>query len=320
MRELPELKLARRVIQRHSLEPPVPIESLIEKYASLERHRIPFEGVDGLTLNLKRPGYRPTVIVNIGRPATRVRFTLAHELGHIIIPWHLGSIVDVTSRRLDENDVYSSIEAEANRFASELLMPTAWIRTLLTTYPDPNALVRGVARQAQTSLQAALIKVPASLPAGFVYARVRNGRVTDSGRSPNTASPVPPTGSDPETLFNFGQRWTGLINGERYVWWRFSASDHKLVSEEDDDWRHLLEKVLGDIDLSFEDRRKFVQSLNGIVGISNGQLKEGKTAEAVFSACMQRIRMHALTRDDYRAASEHPVFERYLAAKVRSLA
>lgn len=61
--------------------------------------------IDGLTL---RPaGMRPIILLNRNRPADRIRFSLAHEYGHVILhPYP-----------------YEAMEKEANEFAAELLLP-----------------------------------------------------------------------------------------------------------------------------------------------------------------------------------------------------
>lgn len=59
----------------------------------------------------------PFVLLNVGMPADRERFTLAHELGHLVM--HSGS------------DIVVNGEAEADQFAAEFLMPAAEIRTQL---------------------------------------------------------------------------------------------------------------------------------------------------------------------------------------------
>jgi len=58
------------------------------------------------------------VILNDNMPNYRKRFTLAHELGHIIMHLPFSPIVDS----------YRDVETEANRFASEFLMPEFDIR------------------------------------------------------------------------------------------------------------------------------------------------------------------------------------------------
>lgn len=61
--------------------------------------------VDGFTSNV--PGTPPCIFVNKAQPADRQRFTIAHELGHIIM------------HKLPSPEM----EDEANRFASALLLP-----------------------------------------------------------------------------------------------------------------------------------------------------------------------------------------------------
>jgi Zn-dependent peptidase ImmA (M78 family)/transcriptional regulator with XRE-family HTH domain len=59
----------------------------------------------------------PFILLNVGMPADRERFTLAHELGHLVM--HSGV------------EIVEGAEAEADQFAAELLMPAAEIRTQL---------------------------------------------------------------------------------------------------------------------------------------------------------------------------------------------
>ena len=62
------------------------------------------------------PGFPPIIFVNIDVPGDRLRFTLAHELGHLIM--HNLPCVDM--------------EKEADRFAAEFLMPSKDIRPSLS--------------------------------------------------------------------------------------------------------------------------------------------------------------------------------------------
>ena len=92
----PARKIARRVVERHELVPPIDVKTLLEHYADLLILPIPFEGIDGISMHLKVPGRTPRVIVNENNSENRLRFTMAHELGHVIIPWHVGMIIDIT--------------------------------------------------------------------------------------------------------------------------------------------------------------------------------------------------------------------------------
>jgi Zn-dependent peptidase ImmA (M78 family) len=83
----PERNIASRLVAIKDLSPPVDIFSLAKQYAKVDLMSIPFD-VDGITLHLKVPGKISHIIINDGYPHRRIRFTLAHELGHVLIPWH----------------------------------------------------------------------------------------------------------------------------------------------------------------------------------------------------------------------------------------
>lgn len=70
--------------------------------------------VDGVTM--RPPGLPPCIFLNKNLPGCRQRFTLAHELGHIIM------------HRIPTGD---DMETEANKFAACLLMPTDDIKPYL---------------------------------------------------------------------------------------------------------------------------------------------------------------------------------------------
>lgn len=80
--------------------------------AAVEHHgvvvmKIPF-GTDGLDgISRVAPGHLPLIVLNASMPADRMRWSLAHELGHVIM----------------HNYRSDDVEHEANRFAAEFLMP-----------------------------------------------------------------------------------------------------------------------------------------------------------------------------------------------------
>jgi Zn-dependent peptidase ImmA (M78 family) len=67
--------------------------------------------VDGVTF--RAPGLPPLIVLNVDQPGDRMRFTLAHELGHLV---------------MHHDQPTQSMEQEANEFASAFLMPTRDIR------------------------------------------------------------------------------------------------------------------------------------------------------------------------------------------------
>lgn len=66
-----------------------------------------------------------TIFANANEPARRVRFTVAHEIGHFLlhkdIATQYGRIVDDSLYRSEQISDFK--ESEANRFAADLLMP-----------------------------------------------------------------------------------------------------------------------------------------------------------------------------------------------------
>jgi Zn-dependent peptidase ImmA (M78 family) len=156
----PIVKMARRVIKKHSLEVPFDLDNLVGKYAEIVYKIIPIDGVDGICLNLKTAGKTPKVIVNANSPQTRQKFTLAHELGHIIIPWHYGTIIDEIEENIEPYDSrYWEQESQANKFASELLMPFDWIFSLYKQNPDPEYLLYRICEDCGVSERAAEIRL-----------------------------------------------------------------------------------------------------------------------------------------------------------------
>jgi Zn-dependent peptidase ImmA (M78 family) len=79
---------------------------------------------------LVREQDRVVIGVNLSHPDTRRRFTIAHEIGHLVL--HRGRPLLVDPVRINLRDSRSSLatdleEIEANSFAAELLMPKSLV-------------------------------------------------------------------------------------------------------------------------------------------------------------------------------------------------
>ncbi|MGO3518562.1 MAG: ImmA/IrrE family metallo-endopeptidase [Acetobacter cibinongensis] len=70
-------------------------------------------------------GQPATIEVNVSEPANRIRFTLAHELGHHFLG-HEASPRDTTKQFNIYN--WDPIEVAANKYAAQLLMPASYVR------------------------------------------------------------------------------------------------------------------------------------------------------------------------------------------------
>jgi Zn-dependent peptidase ImmA (M78 family) len=146
---------ARQIIREHRIvTPPVPVEQLAEAHgAQIARHR--FEGPEsGFAL---RDGNCWIIGVNIQTSRRRQRFTIAHELGHLLLHEGRPLTVDQAVLRVDmRNDVSSMAtdiqEIQANTFAAALLMPEEIVLNSAT------ALVREDSRIMRSGLIAKLAR------------------------------------------------------------------------------------------------------------------------------------------------------------------
>lgn len=94
------------------------------------------------------------ILLARNRPSQRTRYSLAHELGHWLIPTHRPDAAHRFECQLDDlhrvNDKEQNrrrrIEAEANRFASALLMPPRRIRREISGTADLQDIVALAAR------------------------------------------------------------------------------------------------------------------------------------------------------------------------------
>ncbi len=114
------------IVRSHWLLPAGPIANLtacLELAGCVVIHSsMGGSAISGVTV--PAPGIPPMVLVNLDQPADRMRFTLAHELGHMVL--HKFPSADM--------------EREANAFASALLMPPEEIRISLSGRIDMRRL------------------------------------------------------------------------------------------------------------------------------------------------------------------------------------
>lgn len=105
------------IVRRHWKVPSGPIKNLtrLMERAGIVIGFSDFGGASISGVTFSAPGQPPIVLLNPGHPADRVRFTLAHELGHMIM----------------HRFPTSEMEKEANHFASVFLLPRQELRESL---------------------------------------------------------------------------------------------------------------------------------------------------------------------------------------------
>lgn len=246
-------KMANRLVKKNGLKVPIDIEQLLIQRADWEEDNIPFNG-DAICINREE---RPLVISDITMPTTRKRFTLAHELGHIVIPWHTGMI---SCHTINESDIkmneYYQIELQANEFAAELLMPSEWVCSLIESYEgqELKSLINAVCSQAEVSFLAALYKVFELLPKGYIaFVEHKERGYTQTIKSNNTeVTCLRKNGSiDVEWLRFNSTNYGKIIRDTEDVYWfnlRSGATEEDIKGfigsdDVDIDISHLLEQL-----------------------------------------------------------------------------
>lgn len=155
---------ARSIILRQGIKSaPVPIDK-IARTCGVTLQYAPFD--DELSGMAFIKNGVPFIGVNSLHHPNRQRFTIAHELGHHILHKDLlGNSVHVDKVILKRDRISSSgvdlNEIEANAFAAEILMPTAWIETLISDGLDvaDEVKVSDIARKFKVSVAALQFKI-----------------------------------------------------------------------------------------------------------------------------------------------------------------
>lgn len=120
---------------------------------------------------LYREGGDIIIGVNGSHIQQRQRFTIAHEIGHLVMHSHIINKVHVDRMFTEQlkRDKRASlgvdkIEIEANRFAAELLMPTELLMKAVDDRMDVENGLQKLAEDYKVSLQAMTIKLTRLFP------------------------------------------------------------------------------------------------------------------------------------------------------------
>lgn len=141
---------------------PVPVEVLAERAGAVIRYE-PFEGQ--LSGMLYRSDDGAVIGVNSLHPAVRQRFSIAHEIGHLLLhgpELHVDEHAFVAFRDLESSKASDPAEIEANQFAAALLMPADLLMKSigeLGSNPDVSDAIRVLAQRFQVSQEAMTIRL-----------------------------------------------------------------------------------------------------------------------------------------------------------------
>jgi hypothetical protein len=311
--------MAARLVERLNLAPPIDVEKLCSSFADLSFKKFPID-IDGLCLDLKIPGKRPKVWVSRTMPFVRRRFTLAHEIGHIIIPWHRGTIIDdIEAPQSSEKGRYWDMEAEANRFAAELLMPSAWATGLAERSEHAAGLMHTIHQIAQVSFPAAFLKTARFGPSGFVGAEVRDGVIVRSLRTPGTHSLPLEVKTLVQHVSMQAAHEPRVVHGTdtAYYWWQIRE---ELEDPGGDlpDWRQILNLILTEIPAEY--RPKVRASVNAVIGLAIGREPKGGDVRRIFRRGMEALQNREANNPWVKHVISHPKFADYILARARDRA
>lgn len=143
----------------------------------LRIEEVPVRAFEGGLLRIKEANAGTILISNSIRDAGRRRFTLAHELGHYLLPNHGRGEGYCRGQKLDSwGSSLSRMEREANEFAAEVLMPAPLISDLLAAEPD-YASASKISQRCESSLSASAYRLAELTSHRFAVIWSENGQV-----------------------------------------------------------------------------------------------------------------------------------------------
>ncbi len=253
-------------------------------------------------------------------PANRARFTIAHELGHLTIPWQFGSFSFCHSRithRFDD-EVLRKIETDANYFAAELLVPLSWVESRLPSATDSLAAwLVSLAAEARVSIIVAMISAVRAFPPGILFVLTdADGSTTYVGLSPDSDVPTPGRG-DPFDVAAYAQVATSYTaeaygGGSKLVHAFAYSSAVELSEPHEEDCSALLNGILNDLGLDGETRQSARNQVNGVIGNVHNRMREAGRADAALALVLQRFAGRTI------AGVSHQAFRSYLECRARA--
>jgi len=168
---------ARRVLAELNADRiPVPVDELAGHFAHVLKRKLD-DAISGMLVPLDATlgGKEWAIVVNVQHARVRQRFTIAHELGHLILHRfttpHADRGFKVRFRDQRSSDGQVLEEIEANHFAAELLLPYGLLRERLrqlnleyvplSTDEHDAQVLRNLAREFGVSQQALSIRLSA---------------------------------------------------------------------------------------------------------------------------------------------------------------
>lgn len=285
----PERRIADRIVIDFDLVPPVDIESLASNFAELRFEDWP-QDCDGLTVGLGGD-LPPKIFVKVSTHELGRRFTIAHELGHVLIPWHTGTIACVPGDGTSAFGTGSMTEREASSFASRILVPTRFLREITEDPVTFTETFRSL-ELAKVSVPAGLIALANALPAGHVLTIVESRR---SFYSPGTRAP---SALYPKTWDERLRDWreaaaesgTASYWNKDILWFRFERIQHPIPDGDPRDTTQILRDAISSLTDDAMERTSILNTINGIVGYALSMPEARASPARALAVLRHRVR------------------------------
>ncbi len=148
-----------------SLEPPIDMDVLAQRLGVSEivEARLVEDG------RLERARNRTRILVRRGVNSGRRRFTIAHELAHLLLADDAGDLIAHRARLAIARE-----ERFCDQFAAALLIPSHWLRLRYCQRPRRLAVVRDLTDRAKSSMASSVVRLDEVLSWGLSLLRWRN--------------------------------------------------------------------------------------------------------------------------------------------------
>lgn len=168
MIDLSALSPAERLLWSYGVRAPDHID--LEAIAAAKGAQVVYRRLDGCAARLVASGERAVISIALDDYPGRRRFSLGHELAHWICDKNRDSFKCASTDIAPQNDEARTVEAHANSFASQLLLPDYLVVPYIGSKPVNLDLARSLATDFRASLTASAIKLARRAKAPAVIA------------------------------------------------------------------------------------------------------------------------------------------------------